>query len=686
MSHSSFMATRGRGPARRRLATTTLLLMVACVDNAHFPNDAGSDAPSEVAEAPPEVAPEVAPEALPEAAPEAAREAAVDLVPDAAALFRMRATLVGRTDHGGTEVKLAGIDRTAMTDPTGDFEVPGLPDGTYAVSLRNGAYEEEIPALIVRGGAPFVQYASGGAERPFPTVELPRAHRIYGGDNFFSSIVVSPDQTRVLVWTLRSPTTVSLLDGEGRNPMPLAMGAVGALDFLDDNTIFFGRAPQGFDAPGDLVTMPVTGGPEKVWFSSVAATAAPQLFLGRTRVRFVRLVQPPPNPDFRSVLADSNGQTLGELGRNIGDPRISPDGFWFAFSTQTGTSFGGPRDLRLTDLRSGQTRVVAPNFEAGGDDFAFTPDSQYFVYGRGQIFSIKVDSGVRTTLGDAESLVMSPDGRFVLLRGRHDDPLKVVPVTGGPGLTIPSGPSGASHTLHRFSSDGRYVFPRASPAMAVTTDTGVERLISDALEVAITGYVEATQTVYFTARRQAGGATFNRLTLATPGDAEPLTARLDATGNSPTQRHLFYSERAQSGAEPPALTIVNLKSGTTRVFKPGAGRPIFSPDESRVVFFDGNQQVRVGNLVDGTAVTVGTAMNPYLENLGFSPDGSRVIFADSSVVAVAPSDGSAPAVIFAEQIGGIALRWKGNRHIIFGMSRFPDRPAFVEGTYLAPEP
>jgi hypothetical protein len=380
------------------------------------------------------------------------------------------------------------------------------------------------------------------------------------------------------------------------------------------------------------------------------------------------------------VLANLDGTSTTELGLNVGPTFTSPDGNWLAFESDTNgwgrqrAAAGGPAQR--------PNPVVHPRL-ATGFDGRFTPDGRRFVYVSGGAFSVPIDGGARVALGSADSLVMSADGRLVLVRPSYDRPLEVVPVEGGPARIIPTGVGAASHSLHQFSPDGRYVFPAAFPATAVSTETGVPRELSTDLDVAVVSYATLTRTVWFTSRSMSGEFV-SRLALEETDEPTRLTDRLAELVVSPGRRCLAFSVRPPADGSSAALTVVNLQTGASRSFSPGTGRPVFAPDEARFVYTDGAGHVRIGNCDDGSSVTIADAKQPFLQGPGFSPDGSRVMFADGSLAIVAATDGSA-VTPFARQIG-VAISWRSNRQLFFSIAGHEGRPAFVEGSYVAPVP
>ncbi|HEY0714745.1 MAG TPA: hypothetical protein VGF45_18835, partial [Polyangia bacterium] len=529
----------------------------------------------------------------PDVAPDLVPDLAVDLPGEVApAEFPLLVRLVGQGEHAGTEVRFAGTNITAVTDFLGRFEAPGLGDGRYAVSLRNGNYEDNIPELIVRGGAAFLLHRDG--ERRVSMVEVPRGRRLVAGWTSSHVIVESPSDDRLLVATGRpgGATGLALLDSSARNPTEVARdvlleswGPLGSWGFRDPTSVFFMRGGRGFaDAPADLLTVPLSGGMPTTWAASIVRGVPPVFVLGGSRALLHRWSAVPRGTQL--TLGDLDGKNQTTLGRDAQGLIVSPDGLWLAFSTSVDDT-GFPREIKLTDLRMAVTRVVAGS-DSLGPNMRFRADSRRLLYlteGLSDVFSHSIAEGSSIALGRAESLVSSADGKFVVVQTTPGGPLIVVGTEGTPKREVPfSAGYAGSLSLTSFTPDNRY-FIVANVVFNI--ETGVSQRINFDLNTEIYGYVQATRTVIFGGTTFGGVRRLSRFTLESTANPVVITERLIDARVSPSGAHLTYAERMTNDA-PARLTVVDLTNGQSHAFAPGVGRPVlFAPDGSKIAFLDG---------------------------------------------------------------------------------------------------
>jgi Tol biopolymer transport system component len=640
-----------------------------------------------------------APEAVP-AADAGALEAGVDapaIVPDASAGLPdagidsppavpdmasgalppgfMRALLIGQSQHAGTMVRFSGVAAPAVTEADGRFPLPNPADGTYEALFSNGEYEERIPQLTVRSGSTFVKNRYG-SEQAFPTVELPRAHRIHDGDQNSFQYDISPSGARLLLVQTTTPdmSRMSLRTGDARSGSVIATGALGVASFLDEDHLFFARAPNGWFSPWTYQSMPAGGGNEVKVLAAVVNHEYPRFVQGGTKI----LYRAPGATMATVTLSRSDGTDAKVLGSGPVDyGQISADGNWLAFRTRDAPA----EQLRLCNLRDGSTRVVASGLGAFVD-YEFTPNSQRLVYQAGTISSVTVEGGTPNVLGSGDDHILSPEGSLVLFQERYTQPLKVVPVEGGTPRAITVDTPTSSLGLHKFSSDGRYVFFKTVDGLKAAATGGLDvQILTSDYNGEVIGYSPIGHTAFFTGTPTGGTKGLYRMPLDRSGAREVLAAPVGDPWTSPRGRYLFFSNLDQAA---PTLSLVDLQTGQTRTFRPGGSRPVFSSDETRLLFGAAGK-VWVGNVTDGTQVAVGDAKFFYPEV--FSPDGSRVTFRADQVFTAAASDGSITTPIARWVNAGTGfIRWMGNRQIVFSTGPFADPPPFIDGLYVAPVP
>lgn len=525
----------------------------------------------------------------------------------------------------------------------------------------------------MRGGRTFVRNRSG-TEQAFPSVELPRAHRIHDGNRDTFQYNVSPSGARLLLLQSMtgSPNRLSLLTGDARTGTVIATGPLGMASFLDEDRLFFPRAPNGWFSPWSYQSMPATGGTETPVLPAVVNHEYPRFVLNGTKI----LYRAPGATMPTLTLVKSDGSDPLVLGNGPVDwAQISPDGNWAAFRTRDEPA----EQLRLANLRDGTTRTLASRLSPFVD-YAFTPNSQRLVYQAGSIYSVVVDGGTPIVLGSGSDHILSPEGSLVLFQDHYTVPLKVVPVGGGTPLSITVDTPTASLSLHSFSSDGRYVFFETVNALKAASTAALDvQILTTDYNPRVVGYSPVGHTVFFT----GDTGRLYRMPLDRSGAREVLSEQAGDTGTSPKRGHLYFS-KPDGGAT--SLGLINLQTGQARSFRPGGGRPVFSADESRLVF-SGGAKVWVGNTADGTQVAVADARFFYPEADGFSPDNSRVIFRADGIFTAAATDGSVTTPIARwVTVGTGFVRWMGNRQLVFPAESYVDAPPFIEGLYVAPVP
>jgi hypothetical protein len=96
-------------------------------------------------------------------------------------------SLPARQPLGGARVEIAGTDRRATTDSTGNFRISGLPGGSFTVEMRAIGYEAVAMAVsIAAGGTARVDFAFSPIVVALPSVSVdgtsldPRDMRLQG--------------------------------------------------------------------------------------------------------------------------------------------------------------------------------------------------------------------------------------------------------------------------------------------------------------------------------------------------------------------------------------------------------------------------------------------------------------------------------------------------------------------------
>jgi hypothetical protein len=234
----------------------------------------------------------------------------LNLTPSAATagncVIRGMATLIGKTDHSGTQVRIgAPANLSTTTAMDGSYELTGVPEGVYVMTFANGPYQETIPSVLadsVGSGSVW----NGSTHVPLAPIELARGRRLLSGEILYS---VAPDGSRIAA-------AVKL---EGTSAPTLA----------------------------EVVVVPVNGGPATV-LTTRALYFRPQFSGNGTKVVFLS-----PNPDpSRSApilaVAPASGGTVLTVSQDVlaleGSVDVDGDSALYVKGGPPGTLYSGPLD------------------------------------------------------------------------------------------------------------------------------------------------------------------------------------------------------------------------------------------------------------------------------------------------------------------------------------------------------
>jgi hypothetical protein len=692
--------------AMRRISLAGLLALMAACDDGDAGTarpDANGDSGDARADVPLDGSPEgrdagvaeVASETTVEVAAEAGAQDASEVGNTDAPLPKgyLRVLRLGQTVHGGTTVEFEGTGKSSVSEDDGRCALPAVADGTYAVSFRNGHYDEHIPQLILKSGEAFVKDAAGMVQ-PLTVVEMPHALRIASGDRKGYGYAISPSGTKLvrIIQPLPVPkdgpvdNRFELMSADGRSATPVVMGNVGGGRFWGEDRFLVLRFPMGYAGGGTYSLKAGLNGAETTVIPRIALGTFPEIVLNDTKVLyFAPLSAEPLNLAKNLMLAGEDGRAV-MLGTDVvSAPLLSPNGLYAAFATN-----GDSRAilLHLVDLRTGTTRFVG-TVSSPFDKLLFTPDSQHVVWGSGITRTTRVDgTSPEVTLGAADRLVLSPDGALVALHQTLGAPITVVPVTGGQPRTITVDGVSSLSIDDGFSSDGRYYFFETINALKAASTAALDvQIVTTDRQASVVAYAPAKQTVFAAAQTMTGEPLLTRMPLDRSGPPEVLTRRLLDAGTSSSKRLMYFLSSTAAGAAT-TLTVIDLASGVSRGFGPATARPLFSPDDTFAAYVNGTE-IRVGKVADGTSVLVGKGPAAFVES--FSPDGSRVLFrTENNNLSAAASDGSVVTPLSRWADGGPGatgfIHWLGNRQVLFTIESYKPAPPFAAGMYLAPVP
>ena len=79
---------------------------------------------------------------------------------------------------------------------------------------------------------------------------------------------------------------MSLLTGDARTGTVIATGPLGMASFLDEDRLFFPRAPNGWFSPWSYQSMPATGGTETPVLPAVVNHEYPRFVLNGTKILY----------------------------------------------------------------------------------------------------------------------------------------------------------------------------------------------------------------------------------------------------------------------------------------------------------------------------------------------------------------------------------------------------------------
>lgn len=342
------------------------------------------------------------------------------LAPGGTASIRGSAFLAGGGAAVGATVTVDGTAFTTTVGADGSFELLGLPDGAYSVTIDAGEYHERIPGVItVAGGS---GYLLDGSLYPMLPIDLPRGTRIaseYVGDGWSvapggHAVAFKVDPTLAGSYTLE----VAAVDGAVR---VVAQGVTGHSWNSDGSRVWaWTRDPS--TSTGDVLIHTVATGETRVVASAVA-NLYNLSWVGNDWVRIDTYDYA--TSTYGYSLASAAGATI-PLGSSIalfGHDAATNRYLWGTVVD----SANGVATLELADLTAGTTAQVAANVyyyytanlgTAGAFLFFDAPSA-----GRGTLKLLNIATGALQTV-EADSklggIYASPNQAKVLFLGTGD--------------------------------------------------------------------------------------------------------------------------------------------------------------------------------------------------------------------------------------------------------------------------
>lgn len=347
------------------------------------------------------------------------------LSPGGTAAIRGSAFLAGGGAAAGATVTVDGTAFATTVADDGSFELTGMPDGAYTVTIDAGDYGDRIPGVIaVAGGS---GYLLDGSLYPMLPIDLPRGRRLaseYAGDGWSvapggGAVALAVDKALGGAFTLE----VAPLDG----PTRIVAGDVTGYGWNADGSRLWARTRDG-SGGGQVLIHTVATGETRV------VGGAPDLnsvsWLDEEWVRISTYTA----PNIGYSLASAAGSTL-PLGTNAA---------YYGYDAATrrylwGTVTDGVYSLELADLAAGTSSRIAANVSSvsllGAQGAALFFDAP--AAGRGTLKILRLATGaVETVEADAAvGSAASPDKAKVLYKGAGDA-LKLLTVSTGATVQV----------------------------------------------------------------------------------------------------------------------------------------------------------------------------------------------------------------------------------------------------------
>jgi dipeptidyl aminopeptidase/acylaminoacyl peptidase len=361
----------------------------------------------------------------------------------------------------------------------------------------------------------------------------------------------------------------------------------------------------------------------------------------------------------------------------IGDPQLSPDGKWVAFSTQTVDVANNtkPKQIYVVPLSGGPPRKIADSAERP----RWSPDSKRIAFvsdraGSAQLWMMDADGAnpkqITNLAAEAGGVVYSHDGKNLVftsdvfpecgaddscnkqkLDAEKNNKVKARTITG---------------LLYRHWT--AWQTARRTHLFVVSVDGGAARDLTpgnrDAPPFSLGGpddYAispDGTELCYVTISDDVPAASTNSDLYAVPiagGPSKRITANPAADNSpqySPDGKYLAYRAQIRPGYESDRWRLMVLERATgkltnlTETIDRWVGTFAWGPDSSRLFFTvqDRGRQYIQFIAVTGGAAPIALSGESYLDDMQLTPDGKAMVYTRQSA--------SSPVEIFRAASGG----------------------------------
>ena len=308
--------------------------------------------------------------------------------------------------------------------------------------------------------------------------------------------------------------------------------------------------------------------------------------------------------------------------KSVGDPRISPDGAWVAYTVST---LDRKEDNSDTDVymvaASGGAPIRLTSSKKPENGPRWSPDGRYLAFlsardgKKPQVFLLDRRGGDAQAITDyktgASAIAWSPDSSKLALLVSEPDP-------NDPEVADPSTSSGQAPSTSSGQGDSKKPKPHVITRLQFMRDG--EGYLNDVKRHTHVFDIATKKDIQLTSDRYDDGAPAWAPDGALIAFSANRTDNPDANDNSD-----IYVVEPRAGAKPRALTT-----------SPGSdGSPVFSPDGKSIAYLTGGDSKDIWYATNNVAlVPVGggapkiltTGLDRNVSRPQFSPDGSSVLF------------------------------------------------------------